>query len=135
MNKKELIKLLDKYEIEYEITDNTKEVEEGLRLFDEALEKIGIVTPKEARVDTVTIDFLDNAPIAIPPVTPTERTGWIPVKKVYRTNDVDFPNTHIEWETATEPDDIDAVRCSKCGEVFDFEDARNWCTECGAKMI
>ncbi len=59
---------------------------------------------------------------------------WIPVKKVYRTNDVDFPNTHIEWETATYPDDVDAVRCSKCGEVFDFADARNWCTECGAKM-
>jgi len=66
---------------------------------------------------------------------PTERTGeWIPVKKVYRTNDADFPNTHIEWETATYPDDVDAVRCSECGEVFDFADARNWCTECGAKM-
>lgn len=77
------------------------------------------------------LELIEDAPS----VTPTERTGeWIPVKKIYRTNDVDFPNTYIEWETATEPDDIDAVRCSKCGEVFDFEDARNWCTECGAKM-
>lgn len=77
------------------------------------------------------IDFVVDAPS----VTPTERTGkWIPVTKVYRTTEADFPETHIEWETATEPDEIDAVRCSECGEVFDFEDARNWCTECGAKM-
>lgn len=56
MNRKELIKLLDKYEIEYEITDNTKEVEEGLRLLDEALEKIGIIIPKETQVDTITTE-------------------------------------------------------------------------------
>lgn len=56
MNKKELIKLLDKYEIEYEITDNTKEVEEGLRLLDKALEKIGIIIPKETQVDTITTE-------------------------------------------------------------------------------
>lgn len=61
MNKKELIKLLDKYEIEYEIANNTKEVEEGLRLFDEALEKIGIVIPKEARVDTVTTEWASSS--------------------------------------------------------------------------
>lgn len=86
---------------------------------------------EHANTITDALIILEN----FPPVTPTERTGeWIPVKKVYRTNDVDFPNTHIEWEAATEPDEIDAVRCSECGEVFDFEDARNWCTECGAKM-
>lgn len=56
MNKKELIKLLDKYKIEYKITDNTKEVEEGLRLLDEALEKIGIIIPKETQVDTITTE-------------------------------------------------------------------------------
>lgn len=54
MNKKELIKLLDKCEIEYEIIDNAKEVEEGLRLLDEALEKIGIIIPKETQVDNIT---------------------------------------------------------------------------------
>lgn len=79
----------------------------------------------------VSWENIENAPS----FTPTERTGeWIPVTKVYRTTEADFPETHIEWETATEPDEIDAVRCSECGEVFDFEDARNWCTECGAKM-
>lgn len=82
-------------------------------------------------VMSVSVDSIKLAPS----VTPTVTTGeWVPVKKVYRTNDADFPNTHIEWETATCPDDVDAVRCSECGEVFDFGDARNWCAECGAKM-
>lgn len=54
MNRKELMKLFDKYEIEYRITDNAKEVEEGLKLFDEALEKIGIIIPKETQVDNIT---------------------------------------------------------------------------------
>ena len=63
------------------------------------------------------------------------KTGkWIPVTKIYKVTEGQFPNTHIEWVDATEPDEIDAVRCSECREVFDFQDARNWCTECGADM-
>ena len=100
------------------------------------------VEPK--RPKTTETMMVDGEPTEIDPLSyevgyshgRTERPKgrWIPVKKVYITTEADFPRTHIEWETATEPDDVDAVRCSECGEVFDFEDARNWCTECGADM-
>lgn len=59
---------------------------------------------------------------------------WIPVTKIYKVTEDQFPNMHIEWVDASKPDEIDAVRCSECGEVFDFQDARNWCAECGADM-
>ena len=66
---------------------------------------------------------------------PERKKGkWIPVTKIYKVTEDQFPKTHIEWVDATEPDEIDAVRCSECGEVFDFQDARNWCTECGTDM-
>lgn len=69
------------------------------------------------------------------PVTPERKKGkWIPVTKIYKVTEGQFPNTHIEWVDTTDPDKIDAVRCSECREVFDFQDARNWCTECGADM-
>ena len=67
--------------------------------------------------------------------TAEPKTGkWIPVTRVYKPKADEFPNMYIEWEDATEPDEIDAVKCSECGEVFDFADARNWCTQCGARM-
>ena len=70
-----------------------------------------------------------------PTIEPERKKGrWIPVTKIYKVTEGQFPNTHIEWVDATEPDEIDAVRCSECREVFDFQDARNWCTECGADM-
>ena len=70
-----------------------------------------------------------------PTIEPERKKGkWIPVTKIYKVTEGRFPNTHIEWVDATEPDEIDAVRCSECREVFDFQDARNWCTECGADM-
>lgn len=63
------------------------------------------------------------------------KTGkWIPVTKIYKVTDGQFPQTHIEWVDATEPDEIDGVRCSECGTVYDFIEARNWCSECGARM-
>ena len=70
---------------------------------------------------------------------PVEQKGrnkgrWIPVTKLYRVEEDDFPKTYIEWVDATEPDEVDAVRCSACGEVFDFESARNYCSNCGAIM-
>lgn len=90
---------------------------------------------EEAKACMCSLDLMLELIEDAPNVTPTERIGeWIPVRKVFRTTEADFPKTHIDWETATDPDDIDAVRCSKCGEVFDFGGARNWCTECGAKM-
>lgn len=59
---------------------------------------------------------------------------WIPVTYRYVTNEKDFPKTKIMWEDATEPDDIEGVRCSECGTTYDFTEARNWCSECGADM-
>ena len=71
----------------------------------------------------------------VPSAQPERKKGkWIPVTKIYKVTEDQFPKTHIEWVDATEPDEIDAVRCSECGEVFDFQDARNWCTECGTDM-
>ena len=70
-----------------------------------------------------------------PSAQPERKKGkWIPVTKIYKVTEDQFPKTHIEWVDATEPDETDAVRCSECGEVFDFQDARNWCTECGTDM-
>ena len=70
---------------------------------------------------------------------------WIPVTKIEEWHEEEdltgfppevatFPRYTLKWVDATEPDEVDAVRCSECGEVFDFQDARNWCTECGADM-
>ena len=120
-----------------------EQVEQAEKLAQKIMNKVPPVTPTERTTETM---IVDGEEIEIDPVSyeigythgqtaPIGRTGeWIPVRKVYRTSEADFPNTHIEWETATDPDDIDAVRCSECGEVFDFDAARNWCTHCGAKM-
>lgn len=67
-------------------------------------------------------------------VQPVVLGEWIPVTAIYKGKEDQFPQTERVWVDATEPDEIDAVKCSVCGEVFDFADARNWCTECGAKM-
>lgn len=71
---------------------------------------------------------------ALHKATKTKTGKWVPVTRVYTTTKNDFPYTRYEYVDATEPDEIDAVRCSECGEVFDFYDARNWCTQCGAYM-
>lgn len=71
----------------------------------------------------------------MPTIEPERKKGkWIPVTKIYKVTEGQFPNTHIEWVDATEPDEIDGVRCSECGTVYDFIEARNWCSECGARM-
>ena len=67
-------------------------------------------------------------------VQPVVHGEWIPVTAIYKVKEGQFPQTERVRVDATEPDEIDAVKCSICGEVFDFADARNWCTECGAKM-
>lgn len=59
---------------------------------------------------------------------------WIPVTRIYKVTEGHFPKMHIKWVDAIEPDDIDGVRCSECGTVYDFAEARNWCSECGADM-
>lgn len=82
-----------------------------------------------------TQDVLDHLR-AMPPadVQPVVHGEWIPVTAIYKFKEDQFPQTERVWVDATEPDEIDAVKCSICGEVFDFADARNWCTQCGAKM-
>ena len=74
------------------------------------------------------------------------KTGkWIPVTRIeewskeegfagFPPEVAEFPNCTIKYVDATEPDEVDAVKCSECGTVFDFTDARNWCSECGADM-
>ena len=75
---------------------------------------------------------LDDVPAA--DVLPVKHGRWVPVTKVYKTSEEEWPAMHVIWEDATEPDEIDAVRCSECGYVADLEEARNFCTECGACM-
>lgn len=76
-----------------------------------------------------------NAVSTAPVVRMERKIGrWIPVTKIYETTDEDFPEMHIKWIDAIEPDEEDAVRCSECGTVFSFDSARNWCSECGARM-
>ena len=71
----------------------------------------------------------------LPSEQPERKKGkWIPVTIIYKVTEEQFPNTHIEWVDATEPDEIDGVRCSECDTVYDFIEARNWCSECGADM-
>lgn len=72
--------------------------------------------------------------IATAPTIEPKKGKWIPVTKIYKVTEEQFPQTHIEWVDATEPDEIDGVRCSECGTVYDFIEARNWCSECGADM-
>ena len=68
------------------------------------------------------------------PTIERKKGKWIPVTKIYKVTEGQFPQTHIEWVDSTEPDEIDGVRCSECGTVYDFIEARNWCSECGADM-
>lgn len=78
-------------------------------------------------------EALDTAIFALQ--QPERKTGkWIPVTKIYKVKEEQFPQTCIEWIDATEPDEVDGVRCSECGTVYDFTEARNWCSECGADM-
>lgn len=71
----------------------------------------------------------------LPSVQPKHRTGnWIPVTYRYVIQDGEFPKTTIKWQDATEPDDVEGMKCSECGTIYDFTEARNWCSECGADM-
>lgn len=77
------------------------------------------------------IDMLKTAPSA----QSERKTGrWIPVTKTYEVKEEEFPEMRVKWVDAVEPDEEDAVRCSECKTVFDFESARNWCSQCGARM-
>lgn len=81
----------------------------------------------------VLITFADKVN-RMPTIEERKKGKWIPVTKIYKVTEDQFPKTHIEWVDATEPDEIDGVRCSECGTVYDFIEARNWCSECGARM-
>lgn len=74
------------------------------------------------------IDALESA-------QPEHKKGkWIPVTYRYVIQDGEFPKTTIKWQDATEPDDVEGMKCSECGTIYDFTEARNWCSECGSDM-
>ena len=108
----------------YDLISRQDAIETSLKFFAEFL---GDAFPENAQKELIArFQRLSSA---------EPKTGhWIPVTEVYKSKADEFPYMHIEWEEATEPDEIDAVKCSECGEVFDFADARNWCTQCGARM-
>ena len=92
--------------------------------------------------NAVPVEYIES----LPSVTPKPNTGkWIPVTRIEKWHKEDglvgfppevkeFPQCTIEWVDATEPDEVDGLRCSECGTIYDFTEARNWCSECGAKM-
>lgn len=101
------------------------------------LEKIPAVGFKNIDNQTYTLVLLAQVLNIIkqqPTIEERKKGKWIPVTRIYKVTEEQFPNTHIEWVDATEPDEIDGVRCSECDTVYDFIEARNWCSECGADM-
>ena len=94
------------------------------------------------RASAMVIEMIQDAPT----IEPQRKKGrWIPVTRIEKWHKEEglvgfppevkeFPQCTIEWVDATEPDEVDGLRCSKCGTVYDFTEARNWCSECGAKM-
>ena len=81
----------------------------------------------------VLITFADKVN-RMPTIEERKKGKRIPVTRIYKVTEEQFPKTHIEWVDATKPDEIDGVRCSECGTVYDFIEARNWCSECGTDM-
>ena len=65
-------------------------------------------------------------------VRPVIHGRWIPMTYISELTENGWPN--CRWEKAIEPDSVDGLMCSKCGEIFDFVDARIFCTQCGADM-
>ena len=63
---------------------------------------------------------------------PVVHGRWIPMTYIRELTENGWPI--CRWEKAIEPDNVDGLMCSKCGEIFDFADARNFCTQCGSDM-
>ena len=96
---------------------------------------IGAEDDSEIQMEIKAYTDIANGVRGMPTIESERKKGkWIPVTQIYRVTEGHFPKTHIEWVDATEPDNIDGVRCSECGTVYDFTEARNWCSECGADM-
>lgn len=82
----------------------------------------------------------------LPSAEPERKPGkWIGVTRIEKWGkeegltgfppEVDeFPSCTITYVDATEPDEVDAVKCSECGEIFDFSEALYFCPNCGAIM-
>jgi len=86
-------------------------------------------------------NVIDNQPT----IEPRKKGKWIPVTRIEEWHEEEglvgfppevkeFPQCTIKWVDATEPDEVDGLRCSECDTVYDFTEARNWCSECGAEM-
>lgn len=82
-------------------------------------------------LDSSFVKYIEELPSAQPE---QKRGKWIPVTYRYVIQDGEFPKTKIKWQDATEPDDVEGMKCSECGTIYDFTEARNWCSECGADM-
>ena len=65
-------------------------------------------------------------------VRPVVHGRWIPMTYIRELTESGWPN--CRWEKAIEPDSVDGLMCSECGEIFDVADARNFCTQCGSDM-
>ena len=130
----------------------------------DALEKEGWSLHRTIRVDMNTEEYQTKPLKQVPTIEPRCETceafnktrllipqperkkgKWIPVTRIEKWHKEDglvgfppevkeFPQCTIEWVDATEPDEVDGLRCSECGTVYDFTEARNWCSECGADM-
>ena len=112
----------------------------------DALEKEGWSLHRTIRVDKNTEEYQTKPLKKVPTIEPQRKKGkWIPVTRIEKWHKEDglvgfppevkeFPQCTIEWVDATEPDEVDGLRCSECGTVYDFTEARNWCSECGAEM-
>ena len=76
---------------------------------------------------------IHNLPSNLPSAEPEREKGrWIPVSCKRRLGEGGvLINQYVE---TSDPYDVVAVKCSKCGEVFDFDDARFFCSQCGADM-
>ena len=77
---------------------------------------------------------IENKINAHPP-TPPQRTGhWIPMTYRYVPSEKP-PDTVIKWMEATEPDDIEGLKCSECGEIVDSRMINKYpYCHCGAEM-
>ena len=74
-------------------------------------------------------EIIRNAMNSILPVT----GHWIPVVAIEEKDSEEFPPKR-KYVEATNLYEVDALKCSECEVIFDFDDARYYCHNCGAKM-
>lgn len=87
----------------------------------------------ETYTEGMLIEDIHNLPSNLSSAEPEREKGrWIPVSCKRRLGEAGI--LIKEYVETSDPYDVVAVKCSKCGEVFDFDDARYFCSHCGADM-